>query len=73
MVAAGVFGACGLAYDMVYGEGARAFLDFARRSGAQKTADGLGMLVGQAACAYALWRGFEPDIKPVIRYMKEAV
>ncbi|KPN73925.1 shikimate dehydrogenase [Neisseria sp. 74A18] len=72
-VEAGVFGACELAYDMVYGEGAQAFLNFARRSGAKKTADGLGMLVGQAACAYALWRGFEPDIKPVIRYMKEAV
>lgn len=72
-VAPAVFGVCELAYDMVYGAAAQAFLDFARRSGARKTADGLGMLVGQAAFSYRLWRGFAPDIKPVIRYMKEAV
>lgn len=72
-VEAGVFGACLLAYDMVYGAGAAVFLDFARRSGAAKTADGLGMLVAQAAVSYRLWRGFSPDIKPVIRAMKEAV
>lgn len=72
-VAPEVFGICELAYDMVYGAAAQAFLDYARRSGAKKTADGLGMLVGQAAFSYRLWRGFSPDIKPVIRYMKEAV
>ncbi|MDO1509904.1 MULTISPECIES: shikimate dehydrogenase [unclassified Neisseria] len=71
-VDAAVFGACELAYDMVYGEAARVFLDFAHNAGARQTADGLGMLVGQAAYAYRLWRGFEPDIKPVIRYMREA-
>lgn len=72
-VASAVFSACELAYDMVYGAAAQAFLDFARRSGAQKTVDGLGMLVGQAACSYRLWRGFTPDTEAVIRYMKEAV
>ncbi|MCS4534358.1 shikimate dehydrogenase [Neisseria montereyensis] len=67
-----IFGKCLLAYDMVYGAAAAGFLSFARESGAQQTADGLGMLVAQAACSYQLWRGFEPDIVPVIRYMKEA-
>lgn len=28
------------------------------------------MLVGQAAASYALWRGFKPDIRPVIEHMK---
>lgn len=66
-----VFGNCTLAYDMVYGEAAEPFLRFAAESGAAKTADGLGMLVGQAAFSYQLWRGFEPDIKPVFQYMKD--
>ncbi|HFB9774522.1 shikimate dehydrogenase [Neisseria gonorrhoeae] len=65
-----IFRDCRLAYDMVYGEAAKPFLDFARQSGAKKTADGLGMLVGQAAASYALWRGFKPDIRPVIEHMK---
>lgn len=70
-VAAAVFGRCELAYDMVYGAAAETFLNFARQNGAQKTADGLGMLVGQAAASYQLWRGFAPDIAPVCRYMRE--
>ncbi|MDO5639652.1 MAG: shikimate dehydrogenase [Neisseria sp.] len=70
-VDAAVFGACELAYDMVYGAAAARFLDFAQQSGAQKTSDGLGMLVGQAAFAYQLWRGFAPDIAAVSRYMRE--
>ncbi|MBW3934251.1 shikimate dehydrogenase [Neisseria meningitidis] len=65
-----IFRDCRLAYDMVYGEAAKPFLDFARQSGAKQTADGLGMLVGQAAASYALWRGFTPNIRPVIEYMK---
>ncbi|MCL5873662.1 shikimate dehydrogenase, partial [Neisseria meningitidis] len=65
-----IFRNCRLAYDMVYGDAAQAFLNFARQSGAKHTADGLGMLVGQAAASYALWRGFKPDIRPIIEYMK---
>ncbi|MCF7521235.1 shikimate dehydrogenase [Neisseria sp. ZJ106] len=72
-VAAGVFQNCTLAYDMVYGSGAETFLQFARQSGARQTADGLGMLIGQAAFSYQLWRGFQPDIRPVFAYMKEHV
>lgn len=70
-VAPEVFARCELAYDMVYGQGAAAFLAFAAASGAARTADGLGMLVGQAAFSYYLWRGFQPNIKPVIAAMKE--
>lgn len=69
-IAPAVFGRCGLAYDMVYGKDAGAFLEFAAASGARRTADGLGMLVGQAAFSYYLWRGFQPEIKPVLEYMK---
>ncbi|UOO81633.1 shikimate dehydrogenase [Uruburuella testudinis] len=70
-VAPAVFGACELAYDMVYGAAAEGFLNFARQAGAQCCSDGLGMLVGQAAAAYTLWRGFAPDIAATTRYMRE--
>lgn len=53
-----------LAYDMMYGRDTP-FLAFARAQGAA-TADGLGMLVEQAAEAFHLWRGIRPDTAPVI-------
>lgn len=65
-----VFGKCILAYDMVYGSEPTAFLTFAENAGAQHIADGLGMLVAQAAFSYELWRGFAPEIRPVIEWMK---
>ena len=65
-----IFRGCRLAYDMVYGDAAQAFLNFAQSNGAAEVSDGLGMLVGQAAASYHIWRGFTPDIRPVIEYMK---
>ncbi|OJW83908.1 shikimate dehydrogenase [Thiobacillus sp. 65-1402] len=59
-----VFAAGALAYDMMYGRDTP-FLGFARAHGAA-TADGLGMLVEQAAEAFYLWRGVRPDTAPVI-------
>lgn len=53
-------------YDMIYGPGAAPFLDWARRLDASSTADGLGMLVEQAAAAFELWRGIRPDTATVI-------
>lgn len=49
-----------LAYDMMYGPAAQGFLDWAADHGAQPR-DGLGMLVEQAAAAFALWRGVQPN------------
>jgi len=62
----GVFASGALAYDLVYGRGDTAFMSDARRLGAARLADGLGMLVGQAAESYRLWFGVRPDVEPVM-------
>jgi shikimate dehydrogenase len=63
-----IFAADTLAYDMMYGRDTP-FLAFARKYGAA-TADGLGMLVEQAAEAFYVWRGVRPDTAPVIASLR---
>ena len=48
-------------YDMAYAEAATPFCSLAAARGAAAVADGLGMLVEQAARAFELWRGVLPD------------
>jgi len=69
-VPSGIFAPGALAYDMAYGSGPTAFLGFARDQGAGRLADGLGMLVAQAAESFFLWRGVRPDIEPVIAMLR---
>ena len=59
-----------LVYDMMYAAAPTPFLAHARACGAAAVADGLGMLVAQAAAAYALWRGFSPEIAPVVAQIR---
>ena len=61
-----------LAYDMMYGAAAQPFLDWAARHGAQPR-DGLGMLVEQAAEAFALWRGVRPPSAQVLAELRSAM
>lgn len=58
-----------LAVDMMYGAAAQPFLAWAAAHGAVGR-DGLGMLVGQAAAAFALWRGVVPDAAPVLAALR---
>ena len=62
----GVFAPGALAYELVYGKGLTPFLKQAQAAGAAHIADGVGMLVEQAAEAFAWWRGVRPDTRPVI-------
>jgi shikimate dehydrogenase len=57
-----------LAYDMMYGR-ETPFMAQARASDA-RVADGLGMLVEQAAEAFNLWRGVRPETQPVIAMIR---
>ena len=57
-----------LAYDMMYGR-ETLFMAQARRNASQ-VADGLGMLVEQAAEAFYLWRGVRPDTKSVMTTLR---
>jgi shikimate dehydrogenase len=67
---AGVFAPGSLAYDMMYGKGLTPFLAVARAQGAARLADGIGMLVEQAAESFLIWRGMRPRTDAVIAQLK---
>jgi shikimate dehydrogenase len=64
-----VFGAKTLAYEMVYGRGLTPFLRVAHERGVKRVADGVGMLVEQAAEAFLWWRGVRPETRTLIRQL----
>lgn len=57
-------------YDMVYGSKPTKFLCWAKQHGAAKCIDGLGMLVGQAAASFTLWRGVVPNSEHVLQSLR---
>jgi shikimate dehydrogenase len=62
----GIYAPGSTAYDMMYGKGLTPFLTGAQSQGATDLADGLGMLVEQAAESFLLWRGIRPDTRPLL-------
>lgn len=60
-------------YDMMYGAEPTAFMRWAEDEGCEHIADGLGMLVEQAAESFQLWRGVRPQTAPVIKAVREAL
>ncbi len=68
-VTAAAFAPGSLAYELAYGKGLTPFLRLARDAGAQRLADGVGMLVEQAAEAFAWWRGVRPTTGQLINQL----
>jgi shikimate dehydrogenase len=60
-----------VAYDMVYGPPHARFAAHARADGAAQVADGLGMLVTQAAESFFIWRGLRPDPAPALQMLRD--
>jgi len=67
----GIYAACAMAYDMMYGATPGPFLQQARRQGAARLVDGLGMLVRQAAESFRIWHGVHPDPEPVLAALRQ--
>jgi len=60
-------------YDLMYGSEDTAFVCWAKQHQVQHIADGLGMLVGQAAESFYLWRHIRVEIAPVIKTIRELI
>lgn len=66
--------ACELGYDMYYSQQETSFNQWIQQNSRQaKTLDGSGMLVGQAAEAYYVWREKQPTISPVVEKLVSGV
>lgn len=69
---AAIFADTEFCYDMMYHKsGHTAFTRYANENGAPASADGLGMLVEQAAEAFKLWHGVLPSTLPVIQAIRD--
>ncbi|MBV8428399.1 MAG: ABC transporter substrate-binding protein [Hyphomicrobiales bacterium] len=64
-----VFGKASFVYELAYGKGLTPFLHLARDAGVERVCDGVGMLVEQAAEAFAWWRGVRPDTRSMIEQL----
>ena len=67
----GAIGPQTVCYDLAYGRAATVFVRWARGRGCARALQGLGMLVEQAAEAFALWRGVRPLTARVLDVLRE--
>ena len=58
-------------YDMMYAKALTQFNRWGLDLGAHKAIDGLGMLVGQAAESFYIWRGIRPETSSVINLVRD--
>lgn len=60
-------------YDMCYQQERTPFLVWAQTQGVTELANGLGMLVGQAAHAFFLWHGIMPEVESLLSFMRKSM
>jgi shikimate dehydrogenase len=58
-------------YDMMYSANKTVFSEWAEEQGAISAADGLGMLVEQAAASFSIWRGVQPQTQSVLSWLRQ--
>lgn len=66
-----IFASTSTVYDMVYKAGKTPFNQWALDCGVSVAYDGLGMLVGQAAESFMVWRGLRPGTKQILRELRK--
>jgi shikimate dehydrogenase len=69
----GLLDECEVVYDMVYKNSPTIFMREAKSHGVPKGLDGLGMLVEQAAAAFTIWTGKQPDTNTVVKKLRELI
>jgi len=70
-ISAQVLNQTGVCYDMMYNlKTATAFVEWSAAQGVQQSHDGLGMLVEQAAEAFAVWRDVRPETGQVMSSLR---
>jgi len=72
-VPADIFASGAFVYDMMYARQPTVFMKWALEHGAREAADGLGMLVEQAAAGFEIWHGRKVQTGPVIEALRQGV
>ncbi|MCK6265656.1 shikimate dehydrogenase [Vibrio sp. ZSDE26] len=70
-ISSAIFSKQSIVYDMMYGSGKTTFNQWAFEHGVSQVYDGLGMLVGQAAESFMLWRGLRPGSRQILRELRK--
>ncbi|MDN3608581.1 shikimate dehydrogenase [Vibrio ostreicida] len=70
-ISVNIFTTTTYSYDMMYGLGQTTFNQWALDNKVTAAYDGLGMLVGQAAESFMLWRGLRPSTIPVLQELRK--
>lgn len=72
-VSESILKSCHYAYDLMYGDKDTTFISKVRALGNAECADGLGMLVGQAALSFKFWRGVMPNAQVVLDELRQMI